>query len=164
MAELWVVNASPLITLAKAGQLVLLQGDERRLVIPKAVREEVANGPADDPARKAIESGFKSISDNSPSDPMVLEWGLGAGETAVLSVAKAKAGIALVDDRAARMAAKVMGIRVLGTLGVVLRAQRMGHIRTAVEVIRALRDVGLRLDDALIREALAKTTGESWPE
>jgi len=41
MAEQWVVNASPLITLSKAGQLELLQADNRRLVIPEAVRAEV---------------------------------------------------------------------------------------------------------------------------
>ena len=69
-----------------------------------------------------------------------------------------------MDDRAARVAAKVMGIRIIGTLGVVLRAHRQGRIRSAVGVIRALRDAGLRLDDDLIREALARTTGETWLE
>jgi predicted nucleic acid-binding protein len=62
MAEQWVVNASPLITLSKAGQLELLQADNRRLVIPEAVRAEVLQGPADDPARKALESGFQTVS------------------------------------------------------------------------------------------------------
>ncbi len=164
MAEFWVVNASPLITLSKAGQLDLLQASDRRLVIPEAVRVEVLQGPADDPARKALESGFNSVSDNEAPDPMVLEWGLGSGETAVLSLARQSDGTAVVDDRAARTAAKVMGVQVVGTLGVVLRAQRAGRIQSAASVIRTLRDVGLRLDDGLIRKALAQTTGESWPE
>jgi len=47
MAELWVVNASPMIALAKAGQLELLQGADRALVVPEAVRGEVLQGPAD---------------------------------------------------------------------------------------------------------------------
>jgi predicted nucleic acid-binding protein len=164
MAELWVINASPLITLAKAGQLELLQTGNRGLVIPVAVRREVMQGPADDPARRALELGFEAVFDDSPLNPMVLEWGLGAGETAVLSIAKEKGGIAVVDDRGARMAATVMGIRVIGTLGMVLRAQRMGRIQSAAAVIRALREAGLHLEDGLIREALASTTGESWPE
>lgn len=164
MAELWVVNASPLITLAKAGRLELLQASDRRLVIPDAVRAEVLRGPADDPARKALEAGFDAASGDEAPEPVVLEWGLGAGETAVLSFAKENNGIAVVDDRAARMAAKVMGVRMVGTLGVVLRAQRAGRIQSAAEVIRTLRDAGLRLDDELIREVLAQTTGESWPE
>ena len=94
---------------------------------------------------------------------MVLEWGLGSGETAVLSQVKQDGGIAVVDDGAARMAAKVMGIDITGTLGLVLRAHRVGRIQSAATVIRALRDAGLRLEDALIREALARTSGESWP-
>ncbi len=164
MAELWVVNASPLITLSKAGQLDLLQADERRLVIPEAVRVEVLQGPTDDPARKALEFGFNAVSDNGAPDPMVLEWGLGSGETAVLSLAKQSDGTAVVDDRAARIAAKVMGIRIVGTLGVVLRAQRAGRIQSAADVIRTLRDVGLHLEENLIRKVLAQITGESWSE
>ena len=164
MAEIWVANASPLITLAKAGQLGLLQGEDRQLIVPEAVRIEVMLGPADNSARKILESGFDATFEHTTSDPMVLEWGLGAGETTVLSIAKERDGVGVVDDRAARMAAKVMGIRVIGTLGVVLRAQRMGQIQSAVEAIRSLRNAGLHLDDGLIREALAKATGESWRE
>ena len=88
MAELWVINASPLITLSKVGQLELLQAVDRRLVIPEAVRAEVLRGPEDDPARRALESDFESDSCDEAPEPMVLEWGLGSGETAVLSFAK----------------------------------------------------------------------------
>jgi predicted nucleic acid-binding protein len=164
MADLWVVNASPLITLSKVGQLELLQAGNRRLVIPEAVRAEVLRGPADDPARKALESDFQAVSYDEAPEPMVLEWGLGNGETAVLSFAKKNDAIAVLDDRTARMAAKVMGIQIVGTLGVVLRAHRTGRIRSAAVVIRTLRDAGLRLEDDLIRKALAQTTGEKWSE
>ncbi len=164
MAELWVINASPLITLSKAGQLELLQAGNRRLIIPEAVRAEVLRGLEDDPARKALESDFQSVSYDEAPEPMVLEWGLGSGETAVLSFAKNNDAIAVLDDRAARMAAKVMGIQVVGTLGVVLRAHQTGRIQSAADVIRSLRDAGLRLEDDLIRKALAQTTGEKWSE
>ena len=164
MAELWVINASPLITLSKVGQLELLQASDRRLVIPEAVRAEVLRGPEDDPARRALESDFESVSYDEAPEPMVLEWGLGSGETAVLSFAKKNDAIAVLDDRAARMAAKVMGIRIIGTLGVVLRAHRTGRIQSAAGIIKTLRDAGLRLEDDLIRKALAQVTGEKWPE
>jgi len=163
MTDAWVVNTSPLITLAKVGHLELLVEDSRQLWIPSAVHDEVLHGPANDPARRALQSGFGTISEAILLHPMVLEWGLGSGETAVLSYVKRNGGIAVVDDGAARMAAKVMGIKVTGTLGVVLRAHRLGRIESAASVIRALRDAGLRLDDDLIRQALARTTGEIWP-
>lgn len=40
-----------------------------------------------------------------------------------------------------------LGIRVIGTLGVVLCARREGRIATAVETLQGLRKAGLRLDD-----------------
>ena len=84
MAEVWVVNASPLIVLAKVGQLKLLKADDRELVIPEAVRDEVLQGPLDDPARQAIQSGFGAGSGSGALHPMELESGLGSGETAGL--------------------------------------------------------------------------------
>jgi len=65
-----------------------------------------------------------------------------------------------VDDLAARTAARVLGIPFLGTLGVVLRACKQGQLESAVPLIRALKDAGLRLDDRIIRDALAGVTGE----
>jgi hypothetical protein len=40
-AALWVVNASPLIALAKIGRLELLQGPSRTLLVPEAVAAEI---------------------------------------------------------------------------------------------------------------------------
>ena len=123
------------------------------------MRDEVLQGPSNDPARLVLQSGFGTVSEPIRPHPMVLEWGLGSGETDVLSFVKRNGGIAVGDDGAARMAAKVMEIKVTGTLGVVVRAHRLGSIESAASVIRALRDAGLRLDDDLIRQALARTTG-----
>lgn len=164
MTDAWVVNSSPLITLAKVGHMDLLLDDDHSLLIPPAVRKEVLHGPVTDPARQALQSGFGTTCDDVSPHPMVLEWGLGSGETAVLSQVKQGGGIAVVDDGAARMAAKVMGIKITGTLGLVLRAHRVGRIQSAATVIRALRDAGLRLDDEVIRKALAATSGEAWPQ
>lgn len=40
MRETWIVNASPLISLAKVGRLDLLRAAEREVLIPAAVAEE----------------------------------------------------------------------------------------------------------------------------
>lgn len=163
MTDIWIANASPIIVLAKIGRLDILLGGDRTLIVPEAVATEVVQGLLQDAARQAIESGWGSKPVPVMPDPAVIEWGLGPGETAVLSLAKNKDAVALVDDRAARMAAKALGIRVLGTLGVVLRARREGRISSSVEILQALRQAGLRLNDTVIREALPKTTGETWP-
>ena len=82
----------------------------------------------------------------------------------MLSLARQQKAVAIVDDRAARIACKALGISFIGTLGVVLRAQREGRISSSVEVLKALKGVGLYLDDKLIRVALKKTTGEKWTD
>jgi predicted nucleic acid-binding protein len=161
--EHWVVNASPLITLAKARHLALLTALATEVLIPEAVVAEVRGGPATDPARQALESGWGTRV-AVPSVPIVLqEWGLGAGETAVLAVALARGECtAILDDAASRRCARTLGVPVMGTLGVVVRAKHHGHIASAALVMRALRAAGLYIDDALLTRVLRESVGETW--
>jgi predicted nucleic acid-binding protein len=93
----------------------------------------------------------------------VLAWDLGVGETAVLSLALAEDGwTVFLDDAMARKCARSFSRRLKGTLGVILLAQQRGLIASAAGVIRSLRATGFHLDDQIIREALARTTGEQW--
>lgn len=90
VAEKWVVNASPVIALARVGQADLLTRLPEQAVIPQAVEQELLHAPKGDPARRAVEDGmFKVIKTPSPL-PEILAWDLGQGETAVLSYALAK--------------------------------------------------------------------------
>jgi hypothetical protein len=164
MSEIWIANASPIIALAKIERLDLIVVEGRTLLIPEAVAVEILQAPAHDAARQALEAGWGPKPVAVAPDIGVLEWGLGAGETAVLTLARQQKAIAIVDDRAARIACRALGIPLIGTLGVVLRAQREGRISSSVEVLKALKGVGLYLDNMVIRVALEKTTGERWPE
>jgi predicted nucleic acid-binding protein len=128
------------------------------------VVSEILQAPAHDVARQALEAGWDSKPVAVAPDMGVFEWGLGAGETAVLSLARQKKAVAIVDDRAARIACKELGIPFIGTLGVVSHARIEGRISSSVEVLEALRGVGLYLDNKVIQAALRKTTGEMWPE
>ena len=95
---------------------------------------------------------------------MVLEWGLGAGETAVLAVALTRGDCtAVLDDAAGRKCARTLGIPAIGTLGIILRAKHQGRIASAARVMQDLRAVGLYLDDAMITDILRHSAGETWP-
>lgn len=52
MSNKWVVNASPLILLAKVGHLDLLSKLAEEVIIPASVVNEVKQGPPDDPAQQ----------------------------------------------------------------------------------------------------------------
>ncbi len=132
VAERWIINASPVIALARIGQVELLSRLPEKAVIPRAVADELTHAPADDPARCAVESGLFKITKTPVPPAGILAWDLGRGETAVLSYALAHPHwIAVLDDGAA-------------------------------QVLHALRDADFRLDDTTIRDALARTAGESW--
>ena len=83
MAEsYWVVNASPIIALAKVDRLDLLLSSARTLVLPEAVAEEILAGPAGDPARTAVSGGFGGIPTPVEIPSEVSALGLCRGESA----------------------------------------------------------------------------------
>jgi hypothetical protein len=51
--ETWILNASPIITLAKVGYLSLFDDLPSTFLIPEAVSREILNGPISD-ARPAL--------------------------------------------------------------------------------------------------------------
>ena len=161
MSERWVLNASPLIVLAQIGREDLFSLAEQ-VVIPRDVVDEIQAGPEDDRALKLLQAGkFKIVESRTP--PLeILAWDLGAGESAVLSFAIAESGwTSILDDALARKCAQSFSISVRGTLGIVLLAKQRGMIPSAAEVVRALRDTGFRLDDQVVRDAVA-SVGEEW--
>lgn len=161
MSETWVVNASPLIVLAKVGQLGLIEKLCDASLIPDAVAEELMAGPESDPARQAVAAGWGRRVSPRQCPSSLVEWGLGAGETAVLAVALEHPGcLALLDDAAARAAARTLGVATMGTLGVIVRAKLRGLIPSAAQPLRDIRKAGLYLDDKIIHAVLHRI-GES---
>ena len=89
--ECWVVNASPVICLAKAGFLDLLLKLPDEKIIPGTVMEEIHAGQTGDPAQAALSSGMFTVME-VPAKPEILAWDLGKGESAVLSYALSNPG------------------------------------------------------------------------
>jgi predicted nucleic acid-binding protein len=52
VSEIWILNASPVITMAKAGYLHLFDQLAAKLLIPEPVAREILAGPLSDPAAK----------------------------------------------------------------------------------------------------------------
>ena len=164
MSERWVLNASPLIVLARAGHEDLFSGLADQVVVPRAVASEIEAGPADDRARQILAGGEFTVVDTPQPPAGILAWDLGSGETAVLSYALTQEGwTAILDDAAARKCAHSFSISVKGTLGVVILARQRELIPSAAKVIFSLQTTGLYLNDQVVREALARTLGERWP-
>lgn len=162
MAERWVVNASPLIVLARIGRADLLFALAERIVVPRVVAHEILAGPQD-AAQQIFASGRFEIIDTPTPSSEILAWDLGAGETAVLALASSEPGwTVILDDQAARKCASGLSLEVKGTLGILLLAKQKGLIESAAHELRALQTSGFRIDDHIARDALQRAVGETW--
>ena len=168
MARRWVVNASPVIALAKIGHVELLSMLCDELVIPPVVAHEVRAGDisgagdiSDTPHQWIQTDGKRHVGDPSPDVAAVRNGDLGAGETAVLAWAyRHRTFEAIIDDRAARICAEALNIPVRGTLGILVLAKKEQLVDQARPLIDALVDVGLYVSPAL-RDHILHLTGEA---
>jgi len=146
-----VLNASPVITLFRSGLHPLLPQLFPELLVPDSVWNEIVSRAHDDPAARGLPTASWARRTPVTLEPQVQLWGLGAGETAVLSLAMGKPGYtAVVDDRAARRCARVLRIPVIGTAGVVVLAKRRGFIGSVEEALIRLQGAGLWISKGLI--------------
>lgn len=156
MFESAVVNASPLIYLGRTGNLHLIEGCARNVWVPDVVLDEIRAGQ-NEPAAPAVDAAawLKVVSvGNVP--PHVAAWNLGAGESAVLAWALAHTGTrAVIDDREGRRCAAQLGVKVVGTVGLVLAAKRRGLVPAARPLIDELIASGLYLSEEIADRALA---------
>jgi len=128
-----IANSGPIIALAKLGLLGLLKELYGPIVIPLKVYDEVVikgQQRGEDDAKvvgRAINLGLiivEDISEASFSEEIKL-LPLHGGEKAVIHLSlELQADIALLDDKLARDTAKNFGIKIKGTLGVIIDGYR----------------------------------------
>jgi predicted nucleic acid-binding protein len=141
VADRWVINASPVILLAKAEVIQFLPGLCDELVIPASVVGEVENTHITDAASRWLAAEGKKFIQPAPEiHPVLATWRGGAGEAEVISWALYNAGFtAILDDRRARSLAMRNGIAVLGSLRVIVLAKERGFIPQAKPALERLR-------------------------
>ena len=156
MSDVWIVNSSPPILLGKIGRLDLLFRLAPRVLVPEGVAVELRAGPMADVARIWIEGdGAQAVTPVQRIDPLVAAWDLGLGESHVLTLCQTSPDAeAILDDRAARICASALGVRVRGTLSLIVLAKRRGVIAQAKPLLNAFLDQGIRIDAALVKAAL----------
>lgn len=162
MPESWVINASPVILLAKVGLIEHVPKLAETLVVPQPVVTEILSHRERDAAAIWLETAGKNFVRPAVAELRQLSTtAMGLGERAVISFAAANSGfIAVLDDLEARATAHRLGIRTLGTVGVVLRLKNAGRIADAKSHLQQIRRVGGYMSDELFREAL-RQVGES---
>ena len=122
-----VSDSTPLISLMKAGQLSVLEGLYREILVPDAVFRELTSNPkyAEEADLIRTSAFIKTVEVREEKAVDVLQrvTGLDRGESeAIIFADENKAHILLMDEEAGRRVARAMGLHIQGTIGVLLRA------------------------------------------
>jgi uncharacterized protein len=150
-----VADASPLIALAGIGRVEILRDVYADVVVPPAVHQEAF-------ARRGrpVPTWIQIRAPMRPVLADVSSGGLGLGEREAIALAvELHADLLLVDDRDARRAALAAGLRIAGTMAVLLRAKRAGHVPAVRPILDALVADGFHVAPAL-RAAVLRDAGE----
>lgn len=158
-----VSNATVLIYLAKLNRLNLLKTFFKKIVIPKAVFEEVVvqgkKGKHIDSilVERAIEEGWIKV--KAPAiKPGLKEFGIDKGEMEAISLALHQKNFLLLDQTHARIAAKAFGLKPRGTLFVLLKALKKNLIDLDefIDCLEQLIEVGFRMEEEVYLKAVKK--------
>jgi predicted nucleic acid-binding protein len=137
-----VADSAPLIFLAKINQLPLLTGlFNAEILVPVVVRNEIL-GPDVPPDEERLLTGFLSGCQVAASrKPTRFAQALSYADNCILTLAvKKQASVVLSDDRLLRKTAVIEGIRVIGTIGILIRATKASLLtaKKSVELLDEL--------------------------
>ena len=151
-----VPNAGPLIALARIGQLDLLRTLCGELRIPPPVYHEVAvpdgtrSGALE--VRSATWIHVNEVCDHTAVE--LLGERLGAGESAAIVLGLEQgADLLLMDEARGRRVAESRGLKVTGTLGLIVEAKQRGLLRAVTPLMDALLAAGFRMSEGLYETA-----------
>ena len=136
-----IVNSTPLIILSNINHLDLLKKLYSEIYIPEAVFNEVTEKA--DSACQQIKNNTDwihvcKITDESQKKMYQAKLHAGEVEVMILAQEKPEADLVILDDNAAKKTAKFLGLKVTGSLGVILKAKKTGIIKEVTPLMNQL--------------------------
>jgi predicted nucleic acid-binding protein len=161
--QLVIADTGPINYLLLIGHIEILPALFERVILPSAVKSELAdpNTPplvrtwiADPPSWVEVRHTDNSLTDDSMAE-------LGAGETAAITLAaEIHADLLLMDDRRGVTAALQRGLTVTGTMGLLARAAKRGILDLA-EAFDRLKRTNFRYRQEIMDALLAEASGNT---
>ena len=155
-----VVNSTPIITLANSDCIEILKSVYDEINIPVAVMKEIS-AKEDSVCSKILQnSSWIKIVQCPDFNRKIYPAYLHDGEIEVMELAKhLKSDLLIIDDNVAKKFAKSFGFKITGTLGVLLKAKRMGILREIRPLIKTVQENNFYLSNRIVEEVL-KLAGE----
>lgn len=153
-----VSNTSPLTNLAAIGQFDLLEALFGEVYIPAAVMSELSFGGGKWPGLAEVENAIwvhvEQVGNRVVTDALRLDLDFGEAETIALALEK-QADLVLLDEEAARYAARYLNLKVMGAVGVLVQAKKLNLIAELRCYLNALRQqAGFYLSEPVYHHAL----------
>jgi len=149
----YVANSSPLIVFERVGRLDLLPSLMNHLFVPSAVRREVFGA-------NALPAWLTEKNLTQPAAARIASARLGAGEREAIALALEMSATELViDDLAARRLAQSLGLSIIGSLGLLIRAKNAGLISAVRPLMLAMQSDEFHIAENLF-EGILKAAGE----
>lgn len=148
-------DTSPLCYLLLIDQIDLLHRMYGQVIIPQAVRDELADMRSPDVVKNWIEhppTWLEVQAINARPDAELEELDLGERE-AILLMEQLGANLLMVDDRQARQVARLRNLRIIGLLGILEEAANLGLVDLPAAIAR-LQQTTFRAPARLIQSLL----------
>jgi len=157
-----IADTSSIVLLAKIGRLALLRDLYEQVHVPPGVVAELQAKP--DAASQEVERFLRSPGCvRAPQNTLLvqaLSADLGIGEAeAIALAAEIPDGLLIMDDSEGRRAARGLGLRVTGLLGILIEAKARGLISAVGPLLDQLIAVGFWVSESM-RRIVLDTAGE----
>ena len=144
-------NSSPLIALTQIGRLDLLRRLYTCIWIPPAVAREV------EPTVARLPDWIVVQELAHPLQPITVSGSIGPGEREVISLGlELGAALLIVDEQPARRLATSLGLRVIGTVGLLMAGKERGFLAKIRPELDRLLAVRFFMDQDLYDRVIAQ--------
>jgi len=144
-------DSSALIALSVVNKLELLEKLYKNLFVPQAVYDEVTQvgRPQSDKLKRFLQSRVKVVDIN------IKKVGLGLGELEAITLYKElDADVLLIDDNRAKKYAVLNDVKVIGSLGILIKAKEKGYIDKVKPFLNDIMKSEVYISDKLVAKVL----------
>ena len=126
--------------------------------MPLGVKEEILQGGKEDVGVKELKaSSWLKVEKIIDTEKVKFLYELGRGEAEVIILAKEKeVKQVLIDEKVARSEATILGLDVIGTLGLLLKAKKANAVHSIKPLIKKIVQGGIWIDDTIVEGILGE--------
>ncbi len=149
MQKVIVSDTSCLILLDKIGELNLLNRLFGTIIITQEITDEF---------KKELPNWVRIENPVNKTYQKILETSLDRGEASAIAFAIEQSNcLLIIDDYKGRKYAEQLGIKITGTLGIVIEAKLVGHLKSVKPLLEKIKKTDFKLTTELERKTLEKS-------